>query len=126
MLLVSLLLGGESDLLPQVGILNKEDAGMQKEFLVSLKADGSVVVAPEVGFGLKWRLEPGPTHLDTVVFELISTSLKEEGVLLSYTGYAQLTLLTHFLRESVVPSKLCSFGVRIIAGLLVAIHVSFS
>ncbi|CAM9840915.1 unnamed protein product, partial [Phaeothamnion confervicola] len=40
-----------------------------KQLVVTFQSDGSVVVAPDAGIGLRWRLEPGPTHLDTIYFE---------------------------------------------------------
>ncbi|KAG5180908.1 hypothetical protein JKP88DRAFT_257987 [Tribonema minus] len=61
---------------------------------VMLKRDGSAEI-PDNGRvkGLRWRLDPGPTHLDTLRFEVRQAAGGgdalggEEGALLSYTGY---------------------------------------
>jgi len=33
--------------------------------------------------GLQWRLDPGPTHLDTCTFQVVS----EDGTVLQYRGF---------------------------------------
>ena len=50
---------------------------------IQFKNDGTIRV-PDAGMGGTWRLEPGPTHLDTIHFDLIS---ENERRTLSYTGY---------------------------------------
>lgn len=43
---------------------------------------GEVKVAPPLQ-GLRWRLDPGPTHLDTCTFQVLS----EDGTILQYRGF---------------------------------------
>ena len=40
------------------------------------------MVAPPVK-GLRWRLDPGPTHLDTCTFQVLG----EDGTILQYRGF---------------------------------------
>lgn len=49
---------------------------------VVFKPEGEVVVSPPLK-GLKWRLDPGPTHLDTCTFQVLS----EDGAILQYRGF---------------------------------------
>ncbi len=49
---------------------------------VVFKPEGEVVVSPPLT-GLKWRLDPGPTHLDTCTFQVLS----EDGAILQYRGF---------------------------------------
>jgi hypothetical protein len=49
---------------------------------VTLAPLGEVVVAPPLQ-GLRWRLDPGPTHLDTCTFQVLS----EDGTVLQYRGF---------------------------------------
>lgn len=72
-----------------------EDLGLN-DLVVTFGKDGTVQVPVEKGVGLEWRVEPGPTHLDTIYFEMIpaapTASASSEagaggGTTLSYTGY---------------------------------------
>jgi len=49
---------------------------------VSFRPDGDVTVAAPMQ-GLRWRLDPGPTHLDTVTFQVLS----DDGAILQYKGF---------------------------------------
>jgi hypothetical protein len=49
---------------------------------VIFKPEGKVVVSPPLK-GLQWRLDPGPTHLDTCTFQVLS----EDGAILQYRGF---------------------------------------
>lgn len=49
---------------------------------VVFEAQGEVTVAPPLQ-GLRWRLDPGPTHLDTCTFQVLG----EDGTVLQYRGF---------------------------------------
>ena len=49
---------------------------------VVFKPEGEVSVDPPLR-GLRWRLDPGPTHLDTCTFQVLS----EDGAILEYKGF---------------------------------------
>jgi len=49
---------------------------------VTFKQQGEVVVLPPMQ-GLRWRLDPGPTHLDTCTFQVLS----DDGAILQYKGF---------------------------------------
>ena len=49
---------------------------------VYLEPDGAVKVAPPLQ-GLRWRLDPGPTHLDTCTFQVLA----EDETVLQYRGF---------------------------------------
>ena len=49
---------------------------------VQLLPDGNVLVASPLQ-GLRWRLDPGPTHLDTCTFQVLS----DDGTILQYRGF---------------------------------------
>lgn len=49
---------------------------------VVFKPEGQVVVKPPLQ-GLRWRLDPGPTHLDTCTFQVLS----DDGAILQYRGF---------------------------------------
>ncbi|CAM9241969.1 unnamed protein product, partial [Sphacelaria rigidula] len=75
--------------------LEVEDYGLH-DLVVAFRKDGRVQVPAEAGLGLQWRVEPGPTHLDTVYFEMIPSAPKLQGAsdpgagggtTMSYTGY---------------------------------------
>lgn len=46
-----------------------EDLGLN-DLVVAFRKDGSVQIPAKKGVGLQWRVEPGPTHLDTIYFEM--------------------------------------------------------
>jgi hypothetical protein len=50
---------------------------------VTFNENGNVQVAPPLE-GLRWRLDPGPTHLDTCTFQVLSTL---DGTILQYRGF---------------------------------------
>ena len=50
---------------------------------IALDPQGKVSVAPPMQ-GLSWRLDPGPTHLDTCTFQVLS---KDDGTILQYRGF---------------------------------------
>ena len=47
---------------------------------VSFKPQGELSLKPPMQ-GLRWRLDPGPTHLDTCTFQVLS----DDGAILQYT-----------------------------------------
>jgi hypothetical protein len=49
---------------------------------VIFKSKGAVQVPPPLE-GLRWRLDPGPTHLDTCTFQVLSS----DGTILQYRGF---------------------------------------
>jgi hypothetical protein len=49
---------------------------------VKFAPGGKVAVAPPLE-GLRWRLDPGPTHLDTCTFQVLSN----DGTILQYRGF---------------------------------------
>lgn len=49
---------------------------------VNLRPQGEVIVEPPMQ-GLRWRLDPGPTHLDTCTFQVLS----DDGAILQYKGF---------------------------------------
>ena len=49
---------------------------------VVFRPEGQVVVKPPLK-GLRWRLDPGPTHLDTCTFQVLS----DDGAILQYRGF---------------------------------------
>lgn len=49
---------------------------------VKFQPAGEVVVKPPMQ-GLRWRLDPGPTHLDTCTFQVLS----DDGAILQYKGF---------------------------------------
>lgn len=51
-------------------IAEAEDLGLN-DLVVAFRKDGTVQVPVDKGIGLQWKVEPGPTHLDTVYFEMI-------------------------------------------------------
>eukprot|EP01041_Mallomonas_annulata_P010944 gene10944-22848_t len=56
------------------------------EVAIELCIDGSVNLSPSsAGTGHMWRFKPGPVHLDTCEFTVISNS--EPGLVLQYVGY---------------------------------------
>lgn len=50
-----------------------EDLGLN-DLVVAFRKDGTVQVPTGKGLGLQWRVEPGPTHLDTIYFEMIPSA----------------------------------------------------
>lgn len=49
---------------------------------VVFRSEGEVYVDPPLR-GLRWRLDPGPTHLDTCTFQV----LNEDGAIIQYRGF---------------------------------------
>lgn len=49
---------------------------------VVFRPQGQVEVAPPMQ-GLRWRLDPGPTHLDTITFQVLG----DDGTILQYRGF---------------------------------------
>mmetsp|Transcript_28559 Transcript_28559/g.51717 ORF Transcript_28559/g.51717 Transcript_28559/m.51717 type:complete len:656 (+) Transcript_28559:57-2024(+) len=49
---------------------------------VFFRPNGQVEVAPPMQ-GLRWRLDPGPTHLDTCTFQVLG----DDGTILQYRGF---------------------------------------
>ncbi|CAN0367529.1 unnamed protein product, partial [Laminaria digitata] len=90
-------LDGLSDIPSDISVdgSEMEDLGLN-ELVVTFRKDGTVQVPVEKGVGLGWRVEPGPTHLDTIYFDMIPAAPKASasfeagaggGTTLSYTGY---------------------------------------
>jgi len=72
-------------LLSLVGIWDVQDVvGTQTigSTEVIFKPQGELYVKPPMQ-GLRWRLDPGPTHLDTCTFQVLS----DDGAVLQYTGF---------------------------------------
>lgn len=63
------------------------DLGLS-DLVVSFRKDGTVQIPVEKGVGLQWRVEPGPTHLDTIYFEMIPAAPKVTMVLIFAEGEA--------------------------------------
>ena len=61
------------------------DGSRGRTFKVGFRRDGSLRLPAELGVEGTWRLEPGPTHLDTVHFDVKAGT--PDGRLFSYTGY---------------------------------------
>ena len=59
-----------------------DDAAGGASVAVSFGPGGAVTV-PAPARGLRWRLDPGPTHLDTCTFQVMG----EDGAVLQYTGF---------------------------------------
>lgn len=76
---------------------------------VVFKPDGVVEVAPPLR-GLKWRLDPGPTHLDTCTFQVLS----EDGAILQYRGFMDrgARLESRFSKRSIKIRGAVSFQMR--------------
>jgi len=60
-------------------IVGGETIGVSK---LTFAPKGDVMIAPPLQ-GLQWRLDPGPTHLDTCTFQVLS----EDGTVLQYRGF---------------------------------------
>jgi hypothetical protein len=43
-----------------------EVADVVRNMRVTFKRDGTTEIPTAAGVGLRWRLDPGPTHLDTI------------------------------------------------------------
>lgn len=65
---------------------------------VVFKPEGEVSVDPPLR-GLRWRLDPGPTHLDTCTFQVLS----DDGAILEYKGFMDrgARLESRFSRRSI-------------------------
>jgi hypothetical protein len=63
----------------------KDKAKSQRTANLVFRRDGTLRVPPELGLDGSWSFEPGPTHLDTIRFELrLGTP---DNRVLAYTGY---------------------------------------
>jgi len=60
-------------------VVGGETIGISK---VVLESQGQVKVPPPLQ-GLRWRLDPGPTHLDTCTFQVLG----DDGTVLQYRGF---------------------------------------
>merc|ERR1711871_1868669 len=58
--------------------------GMRKGVLVNFQDNGSLDLDVDTAEGQIWRGKPGPAHLDTCEFTIVS---KLEDLVLTYTGY---------------------------------------
>ena len=99
---------GLSDL-PLDGSSEAEDLGLN-DLVVAFRKDGTVEVPVEKGVGLQWKVEPGPTHLDTVYFKMISAAPKVNVILRSSGGGAD-AMMT--FQGVTLRSKLLSMGVAV-------------
>jgi len=52
---------------------------------IKFNTDGTVTLNSKDGVGLSWFIEPGPTHLDTVQFQVVAGAAKDR--LFTYIGY---------------------------------------
>mmetsp|Transcript_34231 Transcript_34231/g.34883 ORF Transcript_34231/g.34883 Transcript_34231/m.34883 type:complete len:530 (-) Transcript_34231:284-1873(-) len=64
------------------GISNKVES---TEVEVEFCRDGSLNLSPVRGSGSMWRFKPGPAHLDTCEFSILSSS--DPDLILKYVGY---------------------------------------
>eukprot|EP00638_Chattonella_subsalsa_P005066 CAMPEP_0117757082 /NCGR_PEP_ID=MMETSP0947-20121206/14498_1 /TAXON_ID=44440 /ORGANISM="Chattonella subsalsa, Strain CCMP2191" /LENGTH=438 /DNA_ID=CAMNT_0005576865 /DNA_START=236 /DNA_END=1552 /DNA_ORIENTATION=- len=62
-----------------------EDEDLDEITVITFKKDGTVALPTKNGAGLRWYLEPGPTHLDTLHFQ-VATDAKMESIY-TYVGY---------------------------------------
>ncbi len=79
-----------------------QDLGLS-DLVVSFRKDGSVQIPPEKGVGLQWRVEPGPTHLDTIYFEMIPAAPKvtrDSRLVDTYFSFLLLLLLLLLLPDA--------------------------
>lgn len=60
-------------------VFNGKQIGISK---ITFMQNGEVMVQPPLQ-GLRWRLDPGPTHLDTCTFQVLS----DDGTVLQYRGF---------------------------------------
>jgi hypothetical protein len=76
---------------------------------IVFKPEGKIEVAPPLK-GLKWRLDPGPTHLDTCTFQVLS----EDGTILQYRGFMDrgARLESRFSKRSIKIRGTVSFQMR--------------
>ncbi len=76
---------------------------------VVFKPEGEVFVSPPLK-GLQWRLDPGPTHLDTCTFQVLS----EDGAILQYRGFMDrgARLESRFSKRSIKIRGAVSFQMR--------------
>lgn len=76
---------------------------------VVFKPEGEVVVSPPLK-GLTWKLDPGPTHLDTCTFQVLS----EDGAILQYRGFMDrgARLESRFSKRSIKIRGAVSFKMR--------------
>jgi hypothetical protein len=76
---------------------------------VVFKPEGVLEVSPPLR-GLQWRLDPGPTHLDTCTFQVLS----EDGAILQYRGFMDrgARLESRFSRRSIKIRGAVSFQMR--------------
>jgi len=77
--------------------------------IVEFQPDGQVAVSPPM-LGLRWRLDPGPTHLDTCTFQVLS----EDGAILQYRGFVDrgARLESRFSRRSIKIQGAVTFQMR--------------
>lgn len=77
--------------------------------IVEFELDGKVAVSPPM-LGLRWRLDPGPTHLDTCTFQVLS----EDGAILQYRGFVDrgARLESRFSRRSIKIQGAVTFQMR--------------
>ena len=77
---------------------------------ISLLSEG-IVKVDDPCLGLRWRLDPGPTHLDTVTFQI----QEKDGLVLQYKGYidrgARLEAL--YSRRKITVRGFCTFQTRV-------------
>jgi len=76
---------------------------------VVFKPEGVLEVSPPLR-GLQWRLDPGPTHLDTCTFQVLS----EDGAILQYRGFMDrgARLESRFSKRSIKIRGAVSFQMR--------------
>jgi hypothetical protein len=76
---------------------------------IVFKPEGKIEVAPPLK-GIKWRLDPGPTHLDTCTFQVLS----EDGAILQYRGFMDrgARLESRFSKRSIKIRGTVSFQMR--------------
>ena len=75
---------GQGSLEPMMKLDSMSMFGMRKGVLVNFQDSGALDLDVDTAEGQRWRVKPGPAHLDTCEFTIVS---KSEDLVLTYTGY---------------------------------------
>ena len=75
---------GQGSLEPMMKLDSMSTFGMRKGVLVNFQGSGALDLDVDTAEGQRWRVKPGPAHLDTCEFTIVS---KSEDLVLTYTGY---------------------------------------
>lgn len=77
-------IAGQGSLEPMMKLDSMSMFGMRNGVLVNFQDNGSLDLDVDTAEGQIWRVKPGPAHLDTCEFTIVS---KLEDLVLTYTGY---------------------------------------